>query len=78
MQDGDLAILGSANVTGNGVTFLISGSSSNINIQTSGTITLSPVTDSSAGGWAGFLFLLRSAVVDEQQEKHQGRKEHHR
>ena len=42
--------------TGNGVTFLISGQNSNLNFTTSGTITMSPYTDSSAGQWAGMLF----------------------
>jgi hypothetical protein len=56
IQDGDLQILGSANVTANGVTFLLSGSTSNLNFTTSGTITMSPDLDASAGQWAGFQF----------------------
>jgi len=54
IQDGDLTITGSANVTANKVTFLISGANSNLNITTSGTLTMSPSTD--AGQWSGFLF----------------------
>src|SRR4051794_36231419 len=56
IQNGDFTIANSANVTGNGVTFLISGQNSNLNFTTSGTITMSPYTDSSAGQWAGMLF----------------------
>lgn len=56
IQNGDIQILGSSGATGNGVTFLISGSSSNININTTGTIALSPDIGSDAGKWAGFLF----------------------
>ena len=56
IQDGDLKITGSSNVTANGVTFLISGSNSNIDINTSGNITMSPAIDASAGQWAGFQF----------------------
>ena len=56
IQNGDFTIDKSANVTGNGVTFLISGQNSNVNFTTSGTITMSPYTDSSAGQWAGMLF----------------------
>ena len=53
IQDGDLKILGSSNVTAKEVTFLISGTNSNLDISTTGTITMSP---SGAGQWAGFLF----------------------
>jgi len=56
IQNGDFTIDKSANVTGNGVTFLISGQSSNLNFSTTGTITMSPYTDPSAGQWAGMLF----------------------
>ena len=56
IQNGDFTIDKSANVTGNGVTFLISGQNSNLNFITSGTITMSPYTNSSAGQWAGILF----------------------
>ena len=56
IQNGDLQILNSSNVTANGVTFLISGANSNINITTTGTITMSPDIDTSAGQWAGFQF----------------------
>lgn len=56
IQSGDLQVLNSASVIATGVTFLLSGSSTNLNINTSGTVTLSPVTDSSAGNWAGFVF----------------------
>lgn len=56
IQNGDFTIANSANVTGNGVTFLISGQNSNLNFTTTGTITMSPYTDSSAGQWAGMLF----------------------
>jgi len=56
IQNGDFTIANSANATGNGVTFLISGQNSNLNFTTSGTITMSPYTDSSAGQWAGMLF----------------------
>ena len=47
---------GSANVTANNVTFLLSGANSNIDIQSSGTMTLTPYTDAAAGQWAGFVF----------------------
>jgi Flp pilus assembly protein TadG len=53
MQDGDFQILGSSSMSGRGVTFLLSGGSTNINFNTTGTINLSPTT---AGSWAGFLF----------------------
>jgi Flp pilus assembly protein TadG len=53
IQNGDFQVLGSSSLTGNGVTLLISGKSSNINIDTTGSITLSPTT---SGQWAGFLF----------------------
>lgn len=53
MQAGDFQILGSSSVSGSGVTFLLSGNSTNINFNTTGTINLSPTT---AGSWAGFLF----------------------
>ena len=56
IQNGDFQILGSSNVTANNATFLISGSSSNININTTGTVTMSPNTSGSAGQWAGFQF----------------------
>jgi Flp pilus assembly protein TadG len=56
IQNGDFTIANSANATGNGVTFLISGQNSNLNFTTSGTITMSPYTGSSAGQWAGMLF----------------------
>jgi len=56
IQDGDLKITGSANVTATNVTFLISGKNSNLNIQTTGTMTMSPNTDAAAGQWAGFVF----------------------
>jgi len=56
LQDGDLTITGSANVTATDVTFLISGSSSNLNISTSGTLTMSPNNTAAAGKWAGFVF----------------------
>jgi Flp pilus assembly protein TadG len=56
IQDGDFIVTGSANVTANNVTFLISGANSNINILTSGTMTMSPNTDAAAGQFAGFLF----------------------
>jgi Flp pilus assembly protein TadG len=55
IQNGDFKVTGSANVTANNVTFLISGQNSNLDIQTTGTLTLSPNTDS-AGQWAGFVF----------------------
>ena len=54
IQDGDFKVLGTANVTANEVTFLISGSNSNIHISTSGTLTMSPNTN--AGQFSGFLF----------------------
>lgn len=54
IQDGDLTITGSANVTATDVTFLISGANSNLNITTTGTLTLSPNTN--AGQWSGFVF----------------------
>jgi len=54
IQDGDLTVSGSANITANNVTFLITGASSNLNITTSGTLTMSPNT--AAGQWSGFLF----------------------
>lgn len=65
IQNGDLAISGSSMVTANGVTFLMSGPGSNINISTSGTVTMSPDIDPSAGQWAGFQFYndQPSAVV---------------
>lgn len=56
IQDGDLQVLNSASVTGNGVTFLISGKASNINFNTTGAITLSPSVSGAAGQWSGFLF----------------------
>jgi Flp pilus assembly protein TadG len=56
IQNGDFQIQNSANVVGNGVTFLISGQNSNLNFTTSGTITMSAYTGSDAGQWAGFLF----------------------
>jgi Flp pilus assembly protein TadG len=55
IQNGDLTITGSANVTANNVTFLITGANSNLNITTKGTLTMSPNTDAAAGQWAGFL-----------------------
>lgn len=59
IQDGDFAVSGSANVTANGVTFVIGGSGGKINITTSGTLTMSPST--SAGQWSGFLFYCTQA-----------------
>jgi hypothetical protein len=56
IQSGDLKITGSANVTATNVTFLISGQNSNLDIQTTGTLTMSPNTDAAAGKWAGFVF----------------------
>ena len=56
IQDGDFKVTGSANVTANNVTFLKSGANTNIDIQTTGTLTLSPNNDASAGQWAGFVF----------------------
>jgi Flp pilus assembly protein TadG len=56
IQDGDFKVTGTANVTATNVTFLISGSNSNIDISTSGTMTMSPNTDAGAGQFAGFLF----------------------
>lgn len=56
IQDGDFVVTGSANIIANNVTFLISGANSNINITTSGTLTMSPNMDAGAGQWAGFLF----------------------
>jgi hypothetical protein len=56
IQDGDFKVTGSANVTATNVTFLISGSNSNIDVSTSGTMTMSPNTDAGAGQFAGFLF----------------------
>lgn len=56
IQDGDFSITGSSSATGNGVTFLITGQSSNINFNTTGTITFSPYTGADAGKFAGFLF----------------------
>jgi Flp pilus assembly protein TadG len=56
IQNGDLTITGSTNVTANNVTFLITGTNSNLNITTKGTLTMSPNTDAAAGQWAGFLF----------------------
>jgi Flp pilus assembly protein TadG len=53
IQNGDFQVLGSSNLTGNGVTLLLSGASTNVNINTTGTITMSPYT---SGQWAGFLF----------------------
>lgn len=69
IQNGDLVVSGSANVIANNVTFLISGSSSNLNITTSGTLTMSPNTD--AGQWAGFLFYYDqpSAVNNKKSDK---------
>lgn len=54
IQDGDFKILGSVNVNATQVTFLITGAHSNIDIQTTGTITMSPSTN--AGQWSGFVF----------------------
>jgi len=56
IQNGDFTIANSANVTGNGVTFLISGQNSNLNFTTTGTITMSPDIAADAGQWAGMLF----------------------
>lgn len=57
IQAGDLQVLNSANVVANGVTFLLTGKSSNINLNTTGTITLTPCVDPAvAGQWAGFAF----------------------
>jgi len=53
IQNGDFKVLNSSSISGNGVTFLLSGSNSNIDIDTTGTTTLSPTT---SGNWAGFLF----------------------
>jgi len=55
IQNGDFQVLNSSSITdlGQGVTFLISGANSNINIDTTGTLTLSPTT---SGNWASFLF----------------------
>jgi Flp pilus assembly protein TadG len=54
IQDGDLKMEGSASMVAKGVTFLISGSKSNIVINTTGTIEHTPST--SAGQFSGFLF----------------------
>jgi Flp pilus assembly protein TadG len=56
IQDGDFKVTGSANVTANNVTFLLSGANTNLDISTTGTLTLSPNTDASAGQFAGFVF----------------------
>jgi hypothetical protein len=56
MQDGDFKVSGSANVIANNVTFLLSGANTNIDINTTGTLTLSPNTDAAAGQWGGFVF----------------------
>lgn len=56
IQGGDFVVTGSANIIANNVTFLISGANSNINITTTGTLTMSPNIDAAAGQWAGFLF----------------------
>jgi Flp pilus assembly protein TadG len=53
IQNGDLQVLGSSTLSGSGVTLLLSGKNTNVNINTTGTITLSPTT---TGQWAGFLF----------------------
>jgi hypothetical protein len=54
IQNGDFTVTGSANVTATNVTFLITGALSNLNISTTGTLTMSPNT--AAGQWSGFLF----------------------
>lgn len=54
MQTGDFQVLNSSSLTANGVTILLSGQNTNININTTGTITMSPNTD--AGNWSGFIF----------------------
>jgi len=53
IQNGDLQVLGSSSLVGNGVTFVMYGKSTNVNFDTTGTITLSPTT---TGQWAGFAF----------------------
>jgi Flp pilus assembly protein TadG len=69
IQNGDLTITGTANVTADKVTFLITGASSNLNITTSGTLTMSPSTD--AGQWSGFLFYYDqpSAISNKKSSK---------
>jgi Flp pilus assembly protein TadG len=54
IQSGDFKVSGSANVTADNVTFLISGSGSNLNINTTGTLTLSPYVGGTQ--WDGFVF----------------------
>ena len=56
IQDGDFKVTGSASVTATNVTFLLSGANTNIDINTTGTLTLSPNTDAAAGQWGGFVF----------------------
>jgi len=56
IQDGDFKVTGAANVTANNVTFLLSGANTNLDISTTGTLTLSPNNDAAAGQWAGFVF----------------------
>lgn len=68
IQDGDLTITSAANVIANKVTFLISGANSNLNITTTGTLTMSPNTD--AGQWSGFLFYYdRPSALNNKKSK---------
>jgi len=53
IQNGDFQVLNSSSISGTGVSFLLSGNNSNININTSGATNLSAAT---SGDWAGFLF----------------------
>jgi Flp pilus assembly protein TadG len=64
IQNGDFTIQNSANVTGTGVSFLLSGTSSNINITTTGTLNLSAST---SGAWAGFLFFWDQTTTSKGQ-----------
>jgi len=64
IRDGKLQINSHANVTGNGVTFLFTGDklfdtgSMAIQIQTTGTINITPASAADAGQFAGFVFFL--------------------
>lgn len=69
IQNGDFAVLGSASVIAEGVTFLLSGASTNVNIKTTGTLTLSPDRSAAAGQWAGFVFFWDQVVSKKKGQK---------
>jgi Flp pilus assembly protein TadG len=73
IQDGDFKITGSANVTANNVTFLLSGANSNIDISTTGTITMSPYTGADAGQFSGFLFYYDQPSAKNNKATKQGK-----